>query len=222
MPSTSISLKVAVAQGYIKPLKAGALASLAGKLAATDPDRAERIAQSITDKNTKAGGARRPCRESWQPPTRTARSVRRFHHRRARKGKGARRHRGGAGDHRPQPRGTHRPVDHRQVLDGQGIGEDCGILEQCDRGAWQPGERIAALPVVDPPGLVLASRLRTHLTLSAVAVLSVSPSLTSRTSGPGRRFEREGLHSDLAVPHEKRIGPELVRVIGRLEATHHM
>jgi hypothetical protein len=30
------------------------------------------------------------------------------------------------------------------------------------------------------------------------------------------RFEREGLHRDLAVPHEKRIGPELICVIGRL------
>src|SRR5580704_16226869 len=46
--------------------------------------------------------------------------------------------------------------------------------------------------------------------------LSVSPSLTSRTSGPGCRFEREGLHRDLAVPHEKRIGPELICVLGRL------
>ena len=54
MPGTSVSLKAAVAWGDIKPLKAGALASLAGKLAATDPDRAERIALSITDKNRKA------------------------------------------------------------------------------------------------------------------------------------------------------------------------
>jgi hypothetical protein len=47
-------LKVATAWGTSKPLKAYLLASLAGKLATADPDRAERIAHSITDKNTKA------------------------------------------------------------------------------------------------------------------------------------------------------------------------
>src|SRR5690242_7553568 len=52
--------------------------------------------------------------------------------------------------------------------------------------------------------------------LTAHVDRGLGPSLTSRTSSPGCRFEREGLHSDLAVPHEKRIGPELVRVIGRL------
>ena len=52
-------LKVATAWGTSKPLKAYLLASLAGKLATADPDRAERIAHSITDKSWMAGALAR-------------------------------------------------------------------------------------------------------------------------------------------------------------------
>ena len=91
--------------------KAVALARVAEALAATDPDRAERIAQSITNETRRPTRSPR-SRRRWRPPTRTAPNASPSPSPTSTEGRRAHRGRGGAGRHRPGPRRTHRPVDH--------------------------------------------------------------------------------------------------------------
>ena len=103
--------------------KAAALSGVAKALAATDPDRAERIASSITDESSKAAALSDVAEALAATDPDRAERIARLHHRRVLEGSGAERRRGGAGSHRPRPRRpaphrrrTHRQLHHRRVL----------------------------------------------------------------------------------------------------------
>ena len=127
-------------------LKASALSRVAEALAATDPDRAERIANSITDESSKASAlsgvaealaATDPDRAGWllADAERIADSITP-----SPEGIGAERRSGGGGGHRPRPRRAHRRLHHRESAKALALS---GIAEAVAATDPDRAERIA-------------------------------------------------------------------------------